>query len=108
MPAEPLTNRSSNEELTMDAQSVLQLEEQQHTFHGLAVAEIQRGLVLGLCAAVENERVRNLANLDRELGRPWAPGTVPVEPAEHALSEIANALLWCTPKPDTSGEDDPA
>lgn len=84
----------------MDAKTVLQLERQKHTFNGVAVAEIRRGLVLGLVALAEVDRIRGMAETDRLLGKPWAAGTVPVEPAEHSLSEIANALLWVTPEVD--------
>lgn len=82
-----------------------QMEAQEFTFHGMAVAEIRRGLVMGLNAMTELERIRGIADADEVMGRPWAKGTVPIRPSELAMGDIANALLWLETTTPRDGDD---
>lgn len=80
----------------MGTSSVLELqrEQQEFTFDGNATAEIRTGLVLGLYAAAEVARVREISRYDTELGEPWEQGYTPRMPVDNTIWKIANALLW--------------
>ena len=71
-----------------------QLEQYEYAFSGLAVADMRRALVFGLCLAVNASRLRDEAAIARELSRPWPAGCTPTVYDDDELGEIANALLW--------------
>lgn len=71
-----------------------QLEQQEYAFSGMAVADMRRALVFGLCLAVNASRLRDEAAIARELSEPWPAGCTPTVYDNDELGEIANALLW--------------
>lgn len=67
-------------------------EHHDYTFHGQAVDEIRKALVLGLFLSCEVERV--LGESAARIGAKIPPDLRPRIPDEYTTAQIANALFW--------------
>lgn len=67
-------------------------EHHDYTFHGHAIDEIRKGLVLGLFLSCEVDRVRGES--DVRIGDRVPAGLLPMTPDDYTTAQIANALLW--------------
>lgn len=63
-----------------------------YTYHGTAVDEIRKALVLGLFLSCEVDRVRG--ENDARIGDRVPAGLLPMTPDDNTTWQIANALLW--------------
>lgn len=74
--------------------SKLRAERDRHayTFHGPAVDDIRKALVLGLYLSCEVDRVRG--ENEARIGDRVPAGLLPRTPDDDVTEQIANALLW--------------
>lgn len=73
-------------------QLIADRETHDYTFHGQAVDEIRKALVLGLYLSCEVERV--LGESDARIGAKIPSDLRPRIPDDYTTAQIANALFW--------------
>ncbi len=71
-----------------------QRETHNYTFHGHAVDEIRKALVLGLFLACEVDRVQAEVAATWPNRKDYPKDCVPRDPDDRTIDQIANALLW--------------